>query len=172
MGMKTFVVKSLLGARVEDGIRMSGGKYVCSCFDRDEVLCYGTDPAVEEYWTVNVGKQENQVFLRASEAEPDSDQEIVLVHEYSPGSGHKRWPSFHVDWQNAGPVEKLASVYRGKGSGSDTWTLAIAPAGWAENIASQFVNERDYEGQTISYCPVQERQLPSSLEDALSKLGL
>jgi len=153
MGMKTFNMKSLRGNDVGDGIRMSGGKFNCSCFDRTEVLCYGADPSVEEYRKVNVGKQGKQVFLRVSDAEPVSDQELVLVHEYAPGSGGKRWPSFWIDWENAGSVEKLASISRGKGSGADTWTLVIAPAGWAKNIASQFVNERDYGGQTISYKP-------------------
>ncbi len=79
------------------------------------------------------------------------DRIAVLVHEYSPGSGAKRWPSFHIDWDNASQVEKLSSAHRGKGSGSDTYTLVIVPSDWAENIAGQFINERDFVGQTVAY---------------------
>lgn len=152
MVMKTFSIK-YLSSNLEDGIRMSGGKYDCSCFDKTVALLYGVDPKVEEYHRVNVGKKGTQVFLCASDAEPVADQELVLVHEYSPAAGGKRWPSFWIDWDNAGPIEKLVSLSRGKGSGCDTWSLIVAPAGWAENIASQFINERDYGGQTISYKP-------------------
>lgn len=153
MAVKTFIVKSLRGNMVENGIRLEQGKYNCHCFDRIEVLCYGTDPNVEEYSKVNVGKQGKQVFLRASDAESVSDQELVLVHEYAPGSGAKRWPSFWIDWDNADSVEKLVSVSRCLGSGADTWSLVVAPAGWAENIAAQFVHEKDYPDQTIAYKP-------------------
>jgi hypothetical protein len=83
----------------------------------------------------------------------EGDTFLVLVHEYYPGSGHKRWPGFHIDWENAGPVEVLCSVRRGKGSGDDTYTLVLAPAGWAQNIAAQFRNERDFGDQEISYKP-------------------
>lgn len=37
--------------------------------------------------------------------------------------------------------------------GLEHWILVSAPMGWAENIASQFVNERDVGGQSISYKP-------------------
>lgn len=153
MAVKTFRVKILRGNTVEDGIRLEQGKYNCHCFDREEVLCYGTDPSVEEYFKAMVGKQGKQVFLRASDAEPVSDQELVLVHEYSPSSGGKRWPSFYIDWDNAGSVEKLISISRYLGSGADTWSLVIAPAGWADNIASQFIQEKDYPDQKIAYKP-------------------
>ncbi len=139
MAMKTFVIKFLRGDSVEDGIRMKEGRYECFCFDRVEVLVWGVDPTVEKYHKVNVGKQGKQVFLRVSDIEPVLDQELVLVHEYAPGSGGKRWPSFYIDWDNAGPVEKLASVSRSLGSGADTWTLVVVPTCWAQNIASQRV---------------------------------
>jgi hypothetical protein len=94
------------------------------------------------------------VITPAKEGEKvDSERCVVLVHEYSPGCGAKRWPSFYVDWDNAGTVEKLGSTCRSGGSGSDSYKLVIVPNGWAENIAQQFVNERDYGGQTIAYRP-------------------
>ena len=37
--------------------------------------------------------------------------------------------------------------------GGEILGKVAAPLGWAENIASQFVDERDYGGQTISYKP-------------------
>src|SRR3989344_4468744 len=67
--------------------------------------------------------------------------------------------------------EKLAwhcrRLSRAGGRG-ERWVLVPAPIGWAENIASQFVNERDYGGQTISYKPgnttgKKESDLPQEL---------
>lgn len=78
-------------------------------------------------------------------------KELVLVQQYSPGCGAKRWPSFHVEF---GPeIRKLSDASTSGGSGGETWVLVSAPLGWAQNIASQFINERDREGQTISYQP-------------------
>ncbi|MFA5172842.1 MAG: hypothetical protein WC435_00360 [Candidatus Paceibacterota bacterium] len=94
---------------------------------------------------------------------------VVLVHEYSPGCGAKRWPSFYIDWDNAGQVEKLGSTCRGGGSGSDSYKLVIVPNSWAENIAQQFVNERDYGGQTIAYRP--EMAPPPKVNESEDKEG-
>lgn len=156
MAMRNFRTFFLSGNQVSEGIELKEGKITVwggpSCTDR--ILCYGTDPSQTEYFLVNVGHgKDEKIYLRPTTGEPDSEQVLVLVHEYSPGSGAKRWPSFHVDWDNAGPVEKLCSASRGAGSGSDTYSLALAPIGWAENIASQFINERDYGGQTVGYNP-------------------
>lgn len=90
--------------------------------------------------------------------------DLVLLREYDPAGGHKRWPSFHVDWQHAGDVVKAGEVHRSRGSGSDDYTLLLAPRGWGENIASQFKNERDLASQVIAYDPtlaVQLVELPS-----------
>ncbi|MFA6096101.1 MAG: hypothetical protein WC788_00560 [Candidatus Paceibacterota bacterium] len=81
--------------------------------------------------------------------EENPQMELVLVEQYSPGCGAKRWPSFHVEFGSE--VRKLSEVSTGGGSGGETWVLVSAPFGWAQNIASQFVDERDVNGQTISY---------------------
>lgn len=155
MAIKTFNTKTLSGNRVSKGIQMSEGKY--SVYGgpsrQDRILFYGTDKNLSEYFTVNVGSKDNLWFLRPSTETPSAEQELVLVHEYAHGSGSKRWPSFWVNWDNAGPIQKLTEESRGSGSGADIYSLVIAPIGWAENIAMQFVNERDYGSQTIAYNP-------------------
>lgn len=78
-------------------------------------------------------------------------KELVLVQQYSPGCGAKRWPSFYVEFGSE--VRQLSSASTSGGSGSETWVLVSAPLGWAQNIASQFIDERDVDGQTISYKP-------------------
>lgn len=79
------------------------------------------------------------------------ERELVLVQEYSNGCGAKRWPSFSVTFGQE--VRILRQDQTGGGSGSEAWTLVSAPIGWAENIAGQFINERDFCGQTLSYNP-------------------
>lgn len=79
----------------------------------------------------------------------EPERELVLVQQYSPGSGGKRWPSFYMEC--GVEARKLSEAMTGCGSGSEHWMLVSAPVGWAENIASQFVDERDIGGQTISY---------------------
>lgn len=87
-------------------------------------------------------------------AVPDDGQptkELVLVKAYTPGSGAKRWPKFSPV---LGPEVTILSEYRTcGGSGSEEWYLIIAPIGWADNIAAQFINERDAPGQTPVYNP-------------------
>lgn len=78
-----------------------------------------------------------------------AERELVLVQEYSRGVGGKRWPSFGVEFGDE--VVRLSSTETSGGSGHERWTLVVAPMGWAENIARQFVNERDFGGQVISY---------------------
>ena len=110
---------------------------------------------------VHVAVAKKGVVLITCEDTPK--KELALVQEYAPGSGAKRWPSFHVGF---GPeVRKLAEASTSQGSGSETWTLVSAPLGWAENIAAQFIDERDYGDQTISYNPEGKREsnLPQDL---------
>lgn len=151
----TYNTKTLSGDRVSNGIQMSDGKFFVSGGPsrQDRILCHGTDKNIANYLTVNVGSKDNLWFLRPSLETPSTEQELVLVHEYAHGSGSKRWPSFWINWDNAGPIQKLIEESRGSGSGADTYSLVIAPIGWADNIAMQFVNERDYGSQTIAYNP-------------------
>lgn len=153
MVMKNFKILSLSGNCVSTGIKMEEGKFSVSGGPSrtDRILCHGVDPNQTEYILANVGRKDEKVFLKPTDGEPDADRVLVLVHEYSHGSGSKRWPSFHINWENAGQVEVLAQASRGSGSGSDSYSLILAPYGWAENIAAQFVDERDYGGQVIAY---------------------
>lgn len=167
-----FGLVTLSGNSTSSGINVQDGKYAVSGGHGrpDKLLCYGTEPE-GDYSTVLVGQAENGLFLKPTSGNPSGDRELVLVHEYSPGSGGKRWPSFHIDWENAGNIQKLASESRGAGSGSDTYTLVTAPAGWANNIASQFVRERNYPNQTIGYLPgfdpsAENAEVPSDLKIA------
>jgi hypothetical protein len=154
-----FRIVQLRGNDVSDGVMIENGRLTRSVFDGEGRLAHGFNVPKEgslELQTVRFGRDmhEELVIAPAKDGESvDKDRYAVLVHEYSPGSGSKRWPSFFIDWDNVGQVEKIGSVYRGKGSGSDSYTLIIAPVGWAENIASQFINERDYNSQTISCKP-------------------
>jgi len=152
MAVTTYNAKTLSGNSVSSGIKMLGGKFSFSGGPgrNDQILCYGTDKTISDYLTVNVGSKDNLWFLRPSSETPSEEMELVLVHEYAPGSGSKRWPSFWVNFDN---LQILTTDSRRSGSGSDTYSLVIAPIGWAENIASQFINERDYGSQTISYDP-------------------
>lgn len=148
----TYNVKTLSGNSVSAGIKMSDGKFSFSGGPSrlDQILCYGTDKTISDYLTVNIGSKDHLWFLRPSSETPSEEMELVLVHEYAPGSGSKRWPGFWVNFDN---LQTLTTDFRRSGSGSDTYSLVIAPIGWAENIASQFINERDYGSQTISYDP-------------------
>ena len=51
-------------------------------------------------------------------------------------------------------MEQLVQVYRSRGSGTDTYTLILAPTDWAESIAQQFVDKRGYGSQVIAYKPI------------------
>ena len=109
---------------------------------------------------VHVAVVEEGVVLVPCEEIPQ--KELVLVQQYSPGCGAKRWPSF---WVEFGPeVRQLSSAYTSGGSGGATWVLVSAPLGWAANIAKQFINERDQPGQTISYRPEIEKSKSGEME--------
>lgn len=95
------------------------------------------------------GSDQSQPVAVLSENQPE--RELVLVQEYSPGCGAKRWPAFRVEFGSE--VRILRQDQTGGGSGSERWTLVSAPLGWAANIAAQFRNERDIGSQTIAYRP-------------------
>ncbi|MFZ3054874.1 MAG: hypothetical protein WA091_02745 [Minisyncoccales bacterium] len=105
-----------------------------------------TDGKLEKAYIVIL--EETPVLYPCEEA---PQKELVLVEQYYPGTGNKRSPSFHVEF---GPeVRILSSASTSGGSGGESWTLVSAPLGWAENIAEQFIDQRDYLDQTISYRP-------------------
>lgn len=167
-----FRIFQLRGNDVSDGVTLENGRLTRSVFDGSEILAHGFNvPSAgsTELQVVRFGRDiHDELVVAPANGPVASDRCAVLVHEYSPGSGGKRNPSFYINWDNAGSVEKLGSVYRGKGSGSDTYTLILAPTDWAENIAGQFISAKDYGGQTISYKPGEtgkkkESDLPESL---------
>jgi hypothetical protein len=158
----------LCGSRVEEGLAIADGRLEADS-DRGPALLAAwlgdardddgaTLPAVR----AGLAPDGAVVLAPAGGDEPvRTDAELVLVHEYSPGCGAKRWPSFHVDWDQAGGVRILARVERMRGSGSDSRTLVMAPAGWARNLAGQFIDERDWPGQMVAYQPDLARPAPA-----------
>lgn len=86
---------------------------------------------------------EHGMAVMKSELDTEPSGELVLVHEYSPGSGAKRYPSFYINWEKCPNVRVLIEHGRSKGSGADYWSLVIAPLGWSKAIAEQFVDARD-----------------------------
>ena len=149
----THIALTLRGNRVENGISVSDGQVPFSpgsgMTRHNTGLLASTSAPDGSLDKIHVAIVDEGVVLVPCEDTPQ--KELVLVQQYSNGSGGKRWPSFHVEF---GPeVRKLSEASTSGGSGGETWILVSAPIGWAENIGSQFVNERDYGGQTISYKP-------------------
>jgi|GEM_PF-1934747 len=163
----THTALTLRGDSVENGIAVSNGQVPFSPHSgmtRHNTGLLASTPAPDgSLDKIHVAIVDEGVVLVPCEETPQ--KELVLVKQYSPGSGGKRWPSFHVEFGSE--VRKLSEASTSGGSGSETWVLVSAPLGWAENIASQFVNARDYGGQTISYKPgntgKKESELPSEL---------
>lgn len=174
MAIKTsHLTLTLRGASVEKGISVSDGKIPfepCWGMTRHSSGLLASSSVPDgDLDKVHVAITEAGVVLVL--CEEVSQRELVLVQEYSPGSGGKRWPGFRVEF---GPeVRKLSEACTSGGSGGETWVLVSAPLGWAENIAGQFVNERDYGGQTISYKPdfnPREQELERELGELRSEL--
>ena len=149
---KNLKIFSLRGDDCQEGIPMEDGELrVYDGYD-NVLMARGLNDGVDEYFSAQVGEDlEGTVVLQNSDEPTDPDYCLVFVHEYSPGNGGKRWPSFYITWGEE--TRLIARRSRSKFSGSDTYSLVIAPIGWAENIAVQFVNERDCGGQEIAYKP-------------------
>ncbi len=157
MALKFYRCKTLSGNAVSDGIALKGKDvWVYTDNDGGDILAVSTSEADSvEVAAVGRHKETKRIILKpAIEGEKiDESREIVLVKEYSPGSGAKRRPSFYVNWDSCVEVDVLKKASRARGSGSEHYSLVLASAGWAKNIASQFVDVKDYGGQTISYNP-------------------
>lgn len=146
---------TLRGNRVENGISVSNGQVPFRPrwgMTRDNPGPLASTPAPDgNLDKVHVAIADEGVVLVPCGETETPQKELVLVEQYHTGSGRGRWPGFHV---GLGPeVRELSSASTGGGSGSEYWLLVSAPLGWAENIASQFVNERDYGDQVISFKP-------------------
>lgn len=189
----TFKVVTLRGSAIWPGITLENGQLrFCprEGMNRGEkrLALSAKDGNLER---VNASLTDGAVVLVEAPAETEPTAELVLVQEYCRGCGGKRWPSFAVE---LGPeVKELSTASTSGGSGYEKWRLLTAPLGWAENIADQFVDQRDVADQTISYNPgyvkpvkeevVCQNSRPStptktegptlgSLGDVFSKLGL
>jgi len=149
----SYVALTLRGNRVENGISVKAGQILFE--PRWGMTRHNADLlAAVAAPDGNVGKvhvavvAEGPVLVPCEEA---PQRELVLVQQYSTGSGAKRWPGFGVVF---GPeVRILSETGTSSGSGHETWVLVSALLGWAQNIACQFVDKRDEPGQTISFNP-------------------
>jgi hypothetical protein len=147
----THISITIRGDSVWTGITVSNGQVPFSprwgLTRHDNGLLACTPAPDGELEKIHVAIINGSVVLVPCDDEPS--RELVLVQQYSPGSGRKRWPSFHVE---LGPeVRQLSSVSTSGGSGGEHWVLISASLGWVDNIASQFIDERDYGGQVVGY---------------------
>jgi hypothetical protein len=147
------VALTLRGNQVDEGIVISKGQVPFTPHSgmtrENSGLLASTVAPDGKLEKVYVAIVKESVVLAPCEEVPQ--KELVLVQQYSPGTGSKRWPSFYVEF---GPeVRVLSQASTSGGSGGETWVLVSAPLGWAANIASQFIDERDYPSQTISFKP-------------------
>jgi hypothetical protein len=172
MAIKTsHLALTLRGNSVANGIAVSDGQVPFSPhwgMTRHNTGLLASTPAPDgDLNKVHVAIVEEGVVLVPCEETPQ--KELVLVQQYTPGCGGKRWPSFHVEF---GPeARKLSEASTSGGSGSEHWVLVSAPLGWAENIAGQFFNERDACEQTISYKPDEEKSGKKDEECSLSPMA-
>lgn len=152
--MKTsHIALTLRGDSVEKGIAVSGGQIPfgpkSGMLRGNPGLLAATSAPNGNVEKVHVAVTKYGAVLVPCEQVPQ--KELVLVQQYSNGCGGKRWPSFHVEF---GPeVRQLSEAGTSCGSGGERWVLVSAQLGWAENIAAQFIDERDIGGQVISYRP-------------------
>lgn len=156
MALRYYSCKSLSGNTVSDGIALKGTElWVSTDSDGGDVLAVSTTE-LDSVEVVAVGchKETKRIILKPGKGEEiDESRELVLVKEYAPRNGGKRWPSFYIDWESCKEIEVLKKASRTRHSGAEYYSLVFAPVGWAENIASQFVDVKDYGEQTISYNP-------------------
>lgn len=157
MALKFYRCKTLSGNTVPDGIALKEKDlWVYTDNEGGDVLAVSSiEVDSVEVAAVGRHRETKMIILKpATEGEKvDESRELVLVTEYSPGCSGKRRPSFYVNWDSCVEVDVLSKASRTRGSGSEHYSLVLALAGWAKNIASQFVDVKDYGGQTISYNP-------------------
>ncbi len=167
MTLTSHIALTLRGGSVSKGINVSEGQVPFSPrwgMTRGDTGLLASTPAPDgNLDKIHVAIVDEGVVLVPCEESPR--KELVLVQQYSPGSGAKRWPSFNVEF---GPeVRPLSNASTSGGSGGETWVLVSAPLGWAQNIAAQFIDERDYGEQTISYKPGNTDKKESNLPQEL-----
>jgi len=147
MAIKYYACKSLSGNTVSDGIALRGAKLlVRTDSEGGDILAVSTIE-LDSVKVAAVGrhKETGRIILKPGEGEKtDQSRELVLVKEYSPGVGGKRRPSFYIDWKSCEEIEVLKKASRTRHSGAEYYSLVFAPVGWAVNIASQFIDVKDY----------------------------
>ena len=143
----TFRVYTVRGHQLESGIRFENGRV--SVWIRNGQLTLAEGTVSEAGLATVVEFSPQKVVLAAGVGAPEADRELVLVQEYGRKVGARRWPAFHIDWDNAGDVTLLARAHGER----ETLSVVVAPDGWAENIASRFIDGRAGVDQTIGYRP-------------------
>ena len=163
------IALTLRGDRAENGIAVSNGQVPFtphSGMTRHNTGLLASSPIRDgDLDKVHVVITNEGVVLVPCDCEEIPQKELVLVQQYSPGCGGKRWPSFYVEFGSE--IRKLSEASTSGGSGCETWVLISAPLGWAENVAGQFINERDCGGQLISYKPDNTGKKESGLPQEL-----
>lgn len=113
----------------------------------------GMDNGQLFYCSIEFLSSEN-VVLRPSRPPADRYLELVLIMTYRPGSGAKRWPAFRIDEEDP-CLCILSQATTTRGSGWETWYLALAPWGYAWSIAFFFrlINRRDEPSYILRFFP-------------------
>jgi len=93
-----------------------------------------------------------QLVFQDSSENLDLEYNLVLVQEYFNPSGRKRYPGFQVNLEESFLRVVKTTTFFG-GSGEEKWHFVLAPVGWAQNIASQFINWRDEPTVVLSFKP-------------------
>jgi len=94
----------------------------------------------------------HQLVFQDSSENLDLEYNLVLVQEYFNPSGRKRFPGFQVNLEESFLKVIQTTKFFG-GSGEEKWHFVIAPVGWAQNIACQFLDWRDEPTVVLSYKP-------------------
>lgn len=100
-----------------------------------------------------LAKNKIHLIVPAATDEKSGNKNLIFVYEYSPGSGAKRWPSFHINLEDP-QIELLSTSSRTTGSGSEHTRLIIGPEDYDSNIANQFIDEKGMRGQILSYASI------------------
>jgi hypothetical protein len=81
---------------------------------------------------VDVWSTPHGVVLRPSTSAPTGD--LVLVQNYTPGCGMKKYPSYWLAESQYEGVTVLTRIETNKGSGREEWVLVAGPKGWPSSL--------------------------------------
>ena len=121
----TFRVYTVRGHQLESGIRFENGRV--SVWIRNGQLTLAEGTVSEAGLATVVEFSPQKVVLAAGVGAPEADRELVLVQEYGRKVGARRWPAFHIDWDNAGDVTLLARAHGERETLSISWHPTVGP---------------------------------------------